>query len=354
MKHIIILVVNKSMMMLEPCSYSLDEYQDIVFKNVVCELPPDVLNIIKELEQLIIQSLTNVASCNETGEKFTKKTFETTPFSKYIEKKNRFMKHEKKPIISIDNIDDWNSGKTFKIAPKIVKEGTEKLLNDIRVSLNKLSNKNMETQQEQIMQNISMILEETTNKEEDIKKIAKTIFEIAISNKFYSELYADLYKNLITKFDTVFKEQLGDLLDNYKASINNINFVDPNTDYDGYCGYTKTNDVRKAITAFIVNLVKKKILQEEEITEIIIYLEGLVFKYSEEQNRTNELEEIIENLFILITQIESVLNNSEFWLDKIIPNIHELSKLRKTDSTKYASMTNRATFKLMDIIDKLN
>ena len=143
------------------------------------------------------------------------------------------------------------------------------------------------------MINIQSIIEETNDKEEDIKKIAKTIFDIAITNKFYSELYADLYKNLITKFDTIFREQLGDLLKNYKVSINEINFVDPNTDYDGYCGYTKTNDMRKAITTFIVNLVKKKILQEDEIMDIIIYLEELVFKYSVDENRTNEVEEII-------------------------------------------------------------
>jgi hypothetical protein len=212
----------------------------------------------------------------------------------------------------------------------------------------------METQQEQIIQNIEKILEETQDKGQDINKIAKIIFDTAVSNKFYSELYADLYNNLIAKFDTVFKDQLGDLLNNYKVSINDINFVDPNKDYDGYCEYTKKNDVRKAITTFIVNLVKKNILSETDILDIIMYLEDLVFKYAEEEGRTNELEEIVENLFILITQSEAVLTNAEFWLEKIIPNIHELSKLRKKDASKYKSMTSRATFKLMDIIDKLN
>jgi hypothetical protein len=290
----------------------------------------------------------------ENNEKNTKRPFETVPFSRYIEKKSRFIKHEKKPIISIEDINDWNSGKTFKVTTKVVKEGTEKLLTDIRISLNKLSNKNMETQQEQIIQNIEKILEETQDKVQDINKIAKIIFDTAVSNKFYSELYADLYNNLIAKFDTVFKDQLGDLLNNYKVSINDINFVDPNKDYDGYCEYTKKNDVRKAITTFIVNLVKKNILSETDILDIIMYLEDLVFKYAEEEGRTNELEEIVENLFILITQSEAVLTNAEFWLEKIIPNIHELSKLRKKDASKYKSMTSRATFKLMDIIDKLN
>jgi len=335
----------------EPMAYSLDEYKDILFRGFSYSLPADVFEIIQELEKIVNQStLIN----QDNGEKNTKRAFDTVPFNRYIEKKSRFIKHEKRPIVSIEDINDWNSGKTFKITTKIVKEGTEKLLNDIRISLNKLSNKNMETQQEQIIQNIEKILEESQEKDQDINKIAKIIFDTAVSNKFYSELYADLYNNLIFKFDTVFKEQLNELLINYKLSINDIHFADPNKDYDGYCEYTKKNDVRKAITTFIVNLVKKNILSEANILDIIMYLEDLVFKYAEEDCRTNELEEIVENLFILITQSESVLTNVEFWTEKIIPDIHELSKLRKKDVSKYKSMTSRATFKLLDIIDKLN
>jgi len=335
----------------EPTAYSLDEYQDIIFRGFSYSLPVEVLEIIQELEKIVNQTTPiNYENC----EKNTKRPFDAAPFSKFIDKKSRFIRHEKKPIVSIEDINDWNSGKTFKVVSKIVKEGTEKMFDDIRISLNKLSNKNMETQKEQIIQNIEKILEETQDKNQDINKIAKFIFDTAVSNKFYSELYADLYNNLIVKFDTVFKEQINELLNNYKLSINDIHFMDPNTDYDGYCEYTKKNDVRKAVTTFIVNLVKKNILSEADILDIILYLEDLVFKYAEEDSRTNELEEIIENLFILITQSESLLTNVEFWSEKIIPDIHELSKLRKKDASKYKSMTSRATFKLLDIIDKLN
>ena len=104
-------------MLLEPRTYSIDEYQDIAFKCVPFKLDVDVLNIINDLEQIITQSMSNASS--ELGDKFSKKSFESVPFNKYIEKKGRFIKHEKKPIISIENIDDWNSGKSFKIAPKL-------------------------------------------------------------------------------------------------------------------------------------------------------------------------------------------------------------------------------------------
>lgn len=331
--------------------YSLDEYQNILFSGISYQLPEAVIKTIEELEVIITQIATNAG---ESFEKSDKRMYESGGSSgKYIEKRNRFSKFEKKMNTSVEDVADWNSGKTFKIVPKVVKEGVEKLLDDIRISLNKLSNKNFETQQEQITQNIQKILEETENKEDDIKKITKTIFDTAVSNKFYSELYADLYNKLIKSFDVVFKEQLGDLINNYKKSINEIFYVDPNKDYDGYCEYTKKNDMRKAVTAFIVNLVKKQILIDNDVLDIVIYLEDLVMQYATEDARTNEIEEIVENLFILITQSNSLLENTDMWQSKIIPRVNELSKIQKLDSAKYKSMTMRASFKLMDILDKL-
>jgi hypothetical protein len=96
------------------------------------------------------------------------------------------------------------------------------------------------------------------------------------------------------------------------------------------------------------------VLDEKSILETILYLEDMILKYAEDLSRTNEVEEITENLFILITQSISVLKNTEEWKEKIIPTIHHLSKLKKENTQKYPSMSNRATFKYMDILDSLN
>jgi hypothetical protein len=79
-----------------------------------------------------------------------------------------------------------------------------------------------------------------------------------------------------------------------------------------------------------------------------------VFKYAAEENSTNEVEEITENLYILMNQSDSELNHYSIWSDDIIPKIHQLSKLRKTEGAKYPSMSNRASFKYMDILDALS
>jgi uncharacterized protein YbcV (DUF1398 family) len=86
---------------------------------------------------------------------------------------------------------------------------------------------------------------------------------------------------------------------------------------------------------------------------LILYLFEIVSQKAQEPNKTNEVEEITENIFIIITQSRDLLNTSEVWDNQIVPKINELSKIRKTDPERYVSMTNRAGFKYMDMVDKL-
>ena len=78
----------------------------------------------------------------------------------------------------------------------------------------------------------------------------------------------------------VFSEKLVDIIYLYKESYNNINIVDPNVDYDGYCVYVNNNDLRRAMTAFIVNLMKNQAMKESDVIDIIIYLEDFVLKFA--------------------------------------------------------------------------
>ena len=248
--------------------------------------------------------------------------------------------------------DDWNTVRSYKVTKMEVKEGTDKTIKDIRIALNKFSNKNAEVQQQSIIQLINKVLEETENKEDDAKKVINMIFDVVSSNEFYAVLYAKLYKDLIEVFP-MFAEKLTDIIENYKNSFNSIQLVDPNVDYDGYCAYVKSNDLRRAMTMFIVNLTKIKVLEEIEMINIILYLEDLVIKSAEETDKSVLIEETTENIYIAITENKITLNSHVIWKEQIVPNIHTISKLRKTDPVKYGSMSNRSVFKYMDIIDSI-
>jgi hypothetical protein len=311
--------------------YTISDFTTKVYDGFKLKLPEDVAKILS----LLSDSLT-----------VTDATGDNTSANKKPAPKNNRQYPQK--------VEDWSAVRSHKVT-KIaeVKEGTEKTIKDIRIALNKFSNKNADTQHQNIVQLINQVISESKDVEEDTKKVINIIFDIVSSNLFYSALYAKLYKDLIVLFP-IFGEKLTDIIAKYKDSFNQIRIVDPNTDYDGFCENVKSNDLRRAMTTFIINLMKNDAIPEIDVLDIIIYLEELVIKFAEESDKSAVIEEITENVFILISENKKTLHKSDIWVSVIIPNIHTISKLRKTDATKYKSMTSRSTFKYMDIIDDLN
>jgi len=103
------------------------------------------------------------------------------------------------------------------------------------------------------------------------------------------------------------------------------------------------------MSAFIVNLTKNDVVEKSKTIEIISYLQDTVFQYVDEENKSNEIEEITENLFIFITSSHKVLNHEASW-ETLIENIRKLAQLK---TKEHKSMSSRALFKYMDILDYL-
>jgi len=305
--------------------YTINDFSKLAFNGIKFELNDPVLKILKVLRDNLPPMDDTKKSIVKTNKQFQQKT------------------------------DDWSAVRSHNtLTPRIreVKEGTEQSIKEIRIALNKLSNKNADIQQESIVRLIKQVISDSKELEEDMKKIYKLIFDIVSTNEFYSALYAKLYKDLIGMFPE-FSVKIVDILNKYKESFNNIKSVDSNADYDGFCDNVKNNDLRRAMTTFIMNLLKNEAINEEDVINTILYLEDLVITNAEESDKSIVIEETIENIFIFIVQGNKKLNQNAIWKDKIIPNIHLISKFRKTDLVKYKSMTSRSTFKLMDIIDEL-
>jgi hypothetical protein len=299
--------------------YRIEDFSNIVYSGtgINYKLPENVLQIIKVLESSIIP------------------TEEPKP------QVDTNARRKPKPAIG-GRVDDWNNVRSAKppISKPEVKDGPEKVIKDIRIALNKFTNKNADVQTEVITQLIKQV------PTDDISKMTDMVFDIVSSNGFYSGIYVALYKHLIAEF-TFFADKLPDILGKYKDSFNNIVPVDPNVDYDAYCVYTKRNDLRKSMTTFIVNLAKQSVLQTSDIIELISHLENLVLSLAEDLAQSNAIEEIVDNLYIIITESKSVLN------DWSAANIFQISQLRKQDAAKYVGISTRASFKAMDILDTI-
>jgi len=245
--------------------------------------------------------------------------------------------------------EQWETQPVFVATPKVTREGMEKQLNDIRVYLNKISTKTYETLKTNIMDEITKFMEsesENNNFETDFQRIISFVFDIASSNKFYSELYAELYKELITTIPR-FADAIPAFLQSYRESVRNIKCVDQNVDYDGFCANNKINERRKATSTFLVHMLKKGIIDSKQLLDIIVDLQNLSLQYVDQDGRVNEVDELTENLFILMTMGSPLLIDNDKWSGEIIPLANTFAAMK---SKEKKSLSSRAVFKYMDIV----
>ena len=71
-----------------------------------------------------------------------------------------------------------------------------------------------------------------------------------------------------------------------------------------------------------------------------------VLKYIDEDNKVHEVDEITENVFLLITESKTTLENDDIWKNVIIQNIHNFILLK---AKEHPSLSSRCIFKHMDM-----
>ena len=267
--------------------------------------------------------------------------------------------------------DDWNTIRTFQKTELRRVEGIEKRIDTIRSLLNKLTEATYNVVKNEIFDEVKEIIENNNVNENDstadeegsvvktgsvvdeenITKIANSIFNTASSNIFYSSLYSKLFNELMS-YHEVFKSVFEKSFSEFVGLFKKIDYVDPSVDYNKFCDNTKTNDKRRAMSTFIVNLMKEGVLHPDKVVEIIIELQEMISSYIKVANKTNELEELNENIFILVTNGKDFLSSHEEW-ERSTSNIKFLSVL-KVKMKDYPSVNNKLIFKNMDILEELN
>ena len=234
---------------------------------------------------------------------------------------------------------DWGMIRNFKVTVIEKKiEGIEAEMDILRQFLNKLTDKTYEENTVKIKEKIEKIREDKKN----MMIICKYIFEIASSNIFYSELYASLYKDLINEFEEM-KELCSKNFKNFIILFENIEYVDPDDDYEKFCDLNEENDKRRAMSKFFVNLMKKQVLSNELMSNFIISLLKNMFKNIKEEGKIKICEEICENLYILLNKNLSYFENQEI--------IETLNTIVKIPKKSIPSLSNKIIFKIMDILE---
>lgn len=297
-------------------------------------LDESTLHIIDELiKQLNLSALKDVA-LKRSDRSFDK--------SNRNRKRGRGMSR----VSSTGDIDSWEAIRNFK--PTVMAEVTdfEKELNEIRAHLNKLTKQNFQTMKESITDKVATMYRSLDANKEQQKRIIDTVFEICTSHKFLSDIYADIYVELIGHVDC-FGELLDTCIEKYKTSLSTIQYADPDDDYDGFCEFNKTNEKRKSMAVFIVNVMKHDMISKNDVLSLIRELHDTSLNYIEVENKYHEVEEITENVFLLVTHSKPLASGDEVWKSVIYPSIQQFTKLKPKE---HVSLSSRALFKYMDML----
>ena len=98
---------------------------------------------------------------------------------------------------------------------------------------------------------------------------AQQIILVGSLNKFWSALYARLYKDLIELYPIMETICLKNF-NGFETLFNNINSIDPNEDYNLFCEYNKENEKRRALSNFFIYCTKYEIIKKKDMEKIIL------------------------------------------------------------------------------------
>ena len=293
------------------------------------------LHISNELHSDIIEKINRIAK------RVGAPSYQKTP----VFKRN----HYHKKSIKKENItaSDWETIRNFKTT-KLEKntEGIAVHMDKIRSCLNKLTDKTYEV----MLDEIKYIMKDINKEEnqESFENIGEAIFEIGSFNKFWSLLYARLYKDLIGVYPFM-KDICVKNFQSFKSLFETINYCDANEDYNKFCEYNRENEKRRALSSFFVICADLDIIDKTDMTKIIVdFIEGVKQDISKE-GKLNNVEEMVQNISIMINAGKSFLTD----LDEFEDILNEIEIFSLMNHKKYPSLSSKTVFKFMDLYEEL-
>ena len=320
--------------------YSLEQIQDIIFNGFDYSIPDNVMEKISNLA-MQVGSPDYVKTPVFKKRENPLKTGQDVSVS-IVKDKDTIKKRRNNKSME----EDWDAVKSFQTTKFEDKTGLDGDFDTIRAMINKMTDKNCVDIKSKIVEIIEKLVLENTDT--DLSIIGANIFEIASSNRYYSKIYAELYAELSSRFQFI-KIKYQENFDNFSELFNNIEYVDSNVNYDKFCENNKKNEKRKSLASFYINLMNCGVISKSEIIIITRNLLAKIYEYLSLDNKKNEIEELTENLAILYNK--SLYENEMYDLIDGLTINGIIEKIANSKVKDYKSLTNKALFKFMDLID---
>jgi len=213
------------------------------------------------------------------------------------------------------------------------KTGLAADLDQVRLFLNKLTDKTYVTMHENIVNKLDDLSHLSA---EDKTQLAALVYELASTNKFYSCVFADLFADLATRYPWIHAFFLQKKTTWVQTLFHTMETVNPEEDYDRFCAMNKLSENRKATTQFYCNLVRNRFLSAADLEPIYSQWMQTVEELMPLEGRRYEVEEWTENISYMAAILRS----------------QDAAIARQARKTTGGSLSNKALFKWMDLAEQ--
>ena len=231
---------------------------------------------------------------------------------------------------------DWSMVKNYQTT--LIK--TDATYKNIMLNLNKLTPENFCKYKGLILDDVNLI------KDIKLDELCSNIFTISSKNVGFSKVYVELINFLIVK-NIPIKDLCISKFNEYINIFNDVEYVDPNENYDKFCELNKKNDMRKVLSVFFTNLMNRNIIPVCKIINILDMLLNIINKNLDNEKCKTLINEVSNNIKLIILHGTDVLKEEQT-MNKIRNKIEVITKL---DSTNHAGLTKKTLFTHMDILE---
>lgn len=332
--------------------YTLQKFKETIFYGFDFVIPDETVTIINYLTSEIGST---VQINNLVFEK-----------KEYIQGENVFNNHnnnnkgrgknKKNNKFAESTDEDWEQLRSFQSTKIEQSSGLDGHIDNLRSIMNKLTDKTFQDMRGKIIDILDAIINSASFNEEILTIISTVIYDISSTNKFFSKIYANLYAELVKKYDcllAVFTNNFSKFANQYET----IRYIDPDINYDGFCENNKINEHRRAKTQFMMNLALNGFISHLSVARILRQLLDTIMSTITRSDKKNEVDEMIENIAILFNEdlICEAEKDSDCEEDELevsgITIVDTITLLANSKVKDYKSLSNKAIFKCMDLID---
>lgn len=240
------------------------------------------------------------------------------------------------------------SGKPVAMTQYIEKDQTRMFLDNIRMQLNKLTDKTYDTIKAGVIKQLQCI----PLNEETQQQIAMAVYEISSTNKFFSHIFAQFYTEVSSLFPWLkptFEEQYEKLLAQF---ISLEEDKDEGSDFERLCRVTKTNERRRAYTMFFLNLSKTNFVSQFKVIDFLHHLVTELLVSIDHTERRLNADEFVENIILLYdkelfqgaSSYEKAYINSE-------PLLSIINRLGHSKLGSFPGLSTKSVFKMRNVCE---